>query len=110
MYECKNVTSELCLIETTAQSSFTRNILLKRIRLCTVGVRKTNVLLDKAVVKAERALSLRSGDMNRKHLPVPGYTICDKVYEHSQTNEHGMHTSADGEKEEFVAISDCLST
>ena len=41
---------------------------------------------------------------------MPGHTICDKVYEHSQTNKLGMRTGDGGTKKEFTAISDCLST
>jgi len=54
-------------------------------------------VLDKAVVRAEQALSLRS-DMNQEHLLVLGDMICDKVYEHSHTNKHVMPTGADGKR------------
>ena len=77
---------------------FTRTIFLTRIRLYSVGVKKKRqICLTKAVAGTGGALSLRS-DMNQKHLPMTVYTICYKVYVHSQKNEYGMRTGADGKR------------
>jgi hypothetical protein len=57
---------------------------LARIHVCIRSASKKTNVFDKALVKAERVLILWSGDMNQMHLPVPGFTTRDTVYEGTQ--------------------------